>query len=184
MFIENRYKNQIDSLEYYFEELPFLLENQLFQQQYVYYYMKVISECFRYDEVEEGNIYYNRFIEAINKYDIQHYSDEHISIGIGSMAYYMADEDDFSKALKIVNKGLELAPESLSLKQLKSEINKSKHMENNYKQYVSRNNDPDVVYLNLNTETPEDLGDNFNEHFPGKWKAVSIIMEEMGRSSR
>ena len=179
MFHESRYKKQIDSLEHYFEELPFLQENQLFQQQFVYYYMKVISECYMYNEPKEGYSYYNRFLQAIEKYSFKYYSEEHISIGLGSMAYYYAGNDNFSKALQIANKGLELAPESLRLKQVKAEIKDIKQMSKNYNSYNSNVSSQEIVYVNPNKSTSEDLKDKVYEHFPGKWKAVSIIIEDM-----
>lgn len=179
MFIERRYKNQIDSLEYYFEELPFLIENQLFQQRYVYYYMKVISDCYKFNEPEEGNRYYNKFFQALEKYSINNYSEDHIILGFGTMIYYCIMGKDFTKAMQVVEKGLELAPESLKLKYVKLEIERAKQRveqmaknSNRLKSYINRQ---ETIYVNLN----EDLKNKVYKHFPGKWKAVSIIIEDM-----
>ncbi len=172
LFIERSYRKQIDSLEYYFNELPFLSENQLFQQQYVYYYVKVISDCFMYDEPLRGIEYYNRFITALDRFNINNYSDEHISVGFGITAFYYAENANFSKALRVVNKGLELSPESLRLKQAKSDIEDAKRIyTTGYKNYTP--------YTFTNIETPETLKEKVHKHFPGKWRAVSIIMEDM-----
>ena len=179
MFHESRYKKQIDSLEHYFEELPFLQENQLFQQQFVYYYMKVISECFMYNEPIEGKSYYDKFLQAIEKYRIKYYSEEHISIGLESMAYYYASNNNFSKSLQVAEKGLELAPESLRLKQVKAEIKNVKQMSKKFNSYNSNTSSQEVVYVNPNKSISEELKDMVYEHFPGKWKAVSIIIEDM-----
>ena len=183
LLIESNYKRQIDSMEYYFAELPFLSEVRLFQQQYVYYYMKVISDCFMYNETAEGTKYYNRFLTAIDKYGIQYYSEDHISYGIGVMAYYYANTNDFPKALDIVNVGIKLSPESLQLRKLKNQMAMAIQMARNAKTYTTYNtsypSDFEVVYAKSNYKTPEELKDDVDKRFPGKWRAVSIIIEDM-----
>ena len=179
LFLETRFKNQIDSFEYYFAELPFLLSNSLFQQQYVYYYMKVISDCFLYDNPDEGIIYYDRFLKAFDNYNIENYSDEHIGICFTVVSAYYLENENYTKALQIIDKGFELAPESLRLKQIKAEIENVRQRAKNKQKNSSSNYDIPVVYMDQNFVTPDELNKNVNEYFPGKWKAVSIIIEDM-----
>ncbi len=180
LFLESKYKRQIDSLEYYFEELPFLVENQMFQQQYVYYYMKVISDCFMYNEPVEGQQYYKRFLKNLDKYQIAFYSDEHISLGFSIMAFYYAGKNDFKKSLKIINNGLEIAPESLRLKQARVELEDALKSYQNYNHYQSQNSrNSDIIYYDPRQEEREALKANVEKHFPGNWKAIAIIIEDM-----
>ncbi|MGV8827422.1 MAG: hypothetical protein ACWA6U_03790 [Breznakibacter sp.] len=177
MFVESNYKKQIDSLEYYFEELPFLIDNKIFQHQYVYYYMKVVSECFMYNESIDGLNYYDRFLGALHRYGITNYSEDHIGAGFGVMVFHYIENNDFKKALQILNEGLALSPNSLKLIQIKAEIDKMKQPSFNKKNsdynYVN-----EVIYI-PNKEITDELNDKINKYFSGKWKAVSIIIEDM-----
>jgi hypothetical protein len=173
MFIESRYKNQIDSLEYYFEELPFLLENEQYQQQYVYYYMKIISDSFIYDDVNEGIKYYAKFSNALEKYELEHYSENHISIGFGSMAFYYLNKTNIDKAIQVLDTGLKMSPESLRLKQLRNEIRNAKQMISN------RKTNPEPINEIVYKSADDIMRDQVNQLFPGKWKAVSILIEDM-----
>ncbi len=175
LFVESRYQEQIDNMEYCFNELPFLLDNKLFQQQYVYYYMKVVSNSFMYNGPKEGKAYYERFIKAVGERNIKHYSEEHISIGFGNMALYYASKGDFNKAGRVVDKGLELSPESLQLKQLKKNILDARHAEIRY----SNRRESEVVFHDNSYDPAEQLKADVNKNFHGKWRAVSIIMEDM-----
>ena len=52
----------------------------------------------------------------------------------------------------------------------------------NRKTYHTNNTYPsnvDVIYAKSNFVTPEELKEKVDKHFPGKWKAVSIIIEDM-----
>ena len=178
LFLESRYKSQIDSMDKYFSALPFLINEKYFQQQYTYYHMKVIIESFMYGQPQEGKEYYNMFLAAIDRYNIENFSEEHISMGLGYMVYYYANKNQTSKAKEILEKGLELTPGSLRLRQIQNEIKDARRIANQVALYES-NRSTEPVIVEETYDPAEELKQDVYDHFPGRWKAVAIIIEDM-----
>ena len=81
--------------------------------------MKIIHESFNYKKINEGEKYYNKFLSGIPKYYINNINDELINSGLEFMPYYWAGKEKYTKALKVINNGLSIAPQSFKLKKLK-----------------------------------------------------------------
>lgn len=178
---EKSNKKRLDSLEKYFTEFPFLTKSKGFQHDYVLYYMKIISEGYMYEAPKEGEEYYVRFLRAMDRYNIQHFDEEHIVIGLGVMAgYYSEEKNNYTKALSIIDKAIQLVPESLKLKQIKKEIKQDQLAKARYKKYSAKSSSEiEIVYPSEREIRNKNLNDKVNEHFPGKWKATSIVIEDM-----
>lgn len=174
LFVESNYTDQIDNMEYYFEHLPFLTKNKMYQSQYTYYHMKVISEAFKYDNHKVGQKYYDKFVSDLTKYDLIHFSDDHISYGFSSAAYYYASKNNFKKAASVVSQGLDLAPSSYMLTDMKRELNKRKQYVLNMQNYKKSSSSTDTY-----VDPAEKLKQDLYKHFPGKWQAETIIIEDM-----
>lgn len=178
LLVEGSFKKQIDSLEHYFTELPFLSEYKLFQQQLVYCYMKVISESCEYDELNEGEKYYDRFTQSLEKYDIKYFSENHIDIGFSVLAMSKRKKEKYTEAMQVVDKGLDLVPASLRLKQVKEAIEEARNWKKQSDGYYSKSEREKDVYPLLIHEPADALREKIDKYFPGKWKAVSIIIED------
>lgn len=168
----NDEKKSIDSIERYFEELPFLKNHKPLQHQYVLKHMKIIYDSFSLNKVLEGEEYYNNFLSGIVEYDIDYIDYNLIDNGLGFMAYYWAREKKFNKAIEVVNNGLSIAPQSLKLKKVKETILESKRLNNSLQNY----NRSTIEYVQKSAS--EELKEKVDQFFPNNWKAKSIIIEE------
>lgn len=174
LFIENNYKEQIDQMEKYFEIFPFLIKNGMYQYQYTYYFMKVMSDAFKFNKAKEGLAYYDRFLDAVSTYDLINYSEEHVSIGFSSAVYYYAKNRNFKKAIEFIEQGLDLVPQSNMLMEAKQQIAKQQdydRMVRNYRRMDA--NRPEAL------SPREKLKQDLYTYFKGNWKAKTIIIEDM-----
>lgn len=173
----NNNEKSIDILEDYFDQMPFLSEYTPLQNQYVNNYMKVIYDNFKFQKPVEGEIYYNRFLKGIVKYNINEFNDDMINNGLGYMSYYWVLEDKGLKALDIINNAISLVPESYKISELKQKIKTIV----NQKKRIQKIRYPEITD-NYQPNPYKDLNQRVNDYFPNKWKAVSILIGDTEQS--
>lgn len=172
-------RNRLDSLEQYFEGLPFLLENNLFLDEYVFLCMKITAEYFSLDNAEEGEKYFQRFLNSVDRYGIKSFNEDHIALGFLSKAIQYRKKNDLAKAEEVIDFALEFAPESFKLMKIKSELVKEKNAHRSRKNYKVHSPDLEVMLKRAEIKKIESLSDKVYRLFPKNWKAISIVMEDM-----
>ena len=172
------HKSQIDTIDVYFSEFPFLKKHDYYSSSYVTLYMRVISDAVNYDRVLEAERYYAIFLSKMAEHKFDYYDHDHITQGFSILAAEYTKEGKFNKSLQILDKGIELAPYSAELKDIREAVYESMNIHRNYERKYTRNDDDKPI---VKTDS-EVLRDKIESFFPGNWEAVSILMEDTKQS--
>jgi tetratricopeptide (TPR) repeat protein len=165
MFTDRQHESMIDSMEYYFEMFPFLLEYKDFQRYYTYCYLKAIGKNYSSDNENNGKEIINRFTKAMANHPDLILQEDQLEYAFMQVLVYYGEKDDIKNARKYTQLALEYVPESRILKEMVSEITDYKKEA----QYVSVENTP--------KKKKEDFNKLFGKHFKGCWKAKSILKD-------
>lgn len=116
-------------LSVYVDRYPFLADNPLFQAMYFYVFAEISESAFSGDDEEEGEKYFKKALEVMDTIEDKDIIDKQMyGWMFSSAAAYYYREDEFKKALEIVNQGLKFAPEHArllaKLKIIESRLNK------------------------------------------------------------
>lgn len=157
LFTDNAYEEGIDKMEYYFGVFPFLLDDVRFKKYYTFSYLRVIYDAFRSDNNSKGATYLDRLDGVLERDSTIELNPSFVEAVFIEISRFYIKNDNASKAISFLDRGIKLAPNSFELKDMRKHII-------SFKQYKSQYQ-PSPVEVK-----PISYKEYFNEHFTECWQ--------------